>query len=377
MVRFDLPLSRVHLTGLEREYIYQAIASGELAGDGAFTARCERLLEADTGTRRALLTHSATGALEMAMLLLELQPGDEVIVPSFTFPSTANAVALRGATPVWVDVRADTLNLDETAIAAAITPRTRAILPVHYAGVGCAMDAILAVAADHGLSVVEDAAQGVGATWRGRALGTIGDMGALSFHATKNIVSGEGGALLVADPAVARRAEIIREKGTDRAQMLRGEVARYEWQALGSSYLPSELSAAFLLAQLEAVGDVTRRRVALWDHLHHALEPLERSGRLRRPVVPAECGHNGHIYYVLLDGPAARASARATLAAERIQALSHYEPLHLSPAGQRFGRAGGSLAVTEDAAARLLRLPLWPDMTFADADRVALALARL
>lgn len=376
MPRFDVPLSRVHLTGRERAYLDQALEDGHLCGDGPFTARCERTIEALTDSPRALLTHSCTAALEMAALLLELVPGDEVIMPSFTFPSTANAVALRGAVPVFVDIRADTLNLDERRIEAAIGPRTRAVLPVHYAGVACEMEAIIAIAQHHKLMVIEDAAQGVGATWRGKALGSIGDLGALSFHATKNIVSGEGGALLVADDAMARDGEIIREKGTDRAQLVRGEIDRYEWQGLGSSYLPSELTAAFLLAQLEAVTEITARRVEIWEMLHDALEPLEAAGRIRRPIIPPDCGHNGHIYYVLLSDPAERPGVRASLAAEGIQLLSHYEPLHLSPAGRRFGKSAHHMDVTEASASRLLRLPVWPDMTHSHAERITRAFAR-
>jgi dTDP-4-amino-4,6-dideoxygalactose transaminase len=375
MSRFDLPLSRPHFTGNERAYLEQALVQGHLCGDGAFTARCERAIEAATGAGRALLMHSCTAALEAAMLLIDLAPGDEVIMPSFTFSSTANAVALRGGVPVFVDVRADTLNLDETLIEAAIGPKTRAILPVHYAGVACAMDEICAIARRQNLIVVEDAAQAVGATWQGRALGTIGDIGALSFHVTKNIISGEGGALLVADPDFVRHAEIIREKGTDRAQLLRGEVNRYEWQTLGSSYLPGEMTAAFLLAQLEQIDAITARKLMIWDSLHAALLPLEQRGLLQRPTIPAGCGHNGHIYYILINDPDDRIRVRDAIAAQRVQALPHYEPLHASPAGRRHGRPGSDLAVTERSAARLLRLPIWPDMTPTDAARVAAAVA--
>ena len=354
-----IPFNRPYMTGRELEYIAQAHANGHLSGDGPFTKRCNAWLEQTTGTTRALLTHSCTAALEMAALLLDLEPGDEVIMPSFTFVSTANAFVLRGAVPVFVDIRADTLNIDETLIEAAITPRTRAICVVHYAGVGCEMDAIGAVAARHGLAIVEDAAQGILATYRGRPLGAIGALGALSFHETKNLISGEGGALLVNDRRFTERAEIIREKGTNRAQFFRGQVDKYTWVDVGSSYLPSEILAAFLAAQIEQAEAINARRLALWDHYHEAFAPLEVAGRVRRPIVPAHCTHNAHMYYLLLDDLDARTRFIAALRANDIHPVFHYVPLHSAPAGRKYGRVAGDLAVTDRTGERLVRLPLW------------------
>lgn len=363
MSQHAIPFNRPYMTGRELDYIAEAHAHGHLAGDGIFTKRCHAWLERTTGARRALLTHSCTAALEMAALLLDLEPGDEVIMPSFTFVSTANAFALRGAVPVFVDIRPDTLNIDENLIEAAITPRTRAICVVHYAGVGCEMDAIGSIAARHGLAIVEDAAQGILATYRDRPLGAIGAFGALSFHETKNIIAGEGGALLVNDPHFVERAEIIREKGTNRAQFFRGQVDKYTWVDIGSSYLPSEILAAFLAAQIEEAEAITTRRLALWNHYHEALAPLEAAGRLRRPVVPAHCTHNAHMYYVLLDGLDARTRFIAALKSDDIHPVFHYVPLHSAPAGRNYGRTSGDLGVTERTSERLVRLPLWlPDL---------------
>jgi len=358
-----IPFNRPYMTGRELAYIAQAHANGHLSGDGPFTKRCNAWLEQTTGARRALLTHSCTAALEMAALLLDLEPGDEVIMPSFTFVSTANAFVLRGAVPVFVDIRADTLNIDENLIEAAITPRTRAICVVHYAGVGCEMDAIGAIAARHGLAIVEDAAQGILATYRGRPLGAIGGLGALSFHETKNLISGEGGALLVNDARFAERAEIIREKGTNRSQFFRGQVDKYTWVDVGSSYLPSEILAAFLAAQIEEADAINARRLALWNRYHDAFAPLEAAGRLRRPIVPAHCTHNAHMYYLLLDDLDARTRFIAALKANDIHPVFHYVPLHSAPAGRKFGRTSGDLAITDATGERLVRLPLWlPDL---------------
>lgn len=354
-----VPFNRPYMTGKELGYIAQAHAVGHLAGDGEFTRRCHRWIEQQTGSAKALLTHSCTGALEMAALLANLRPGDEVIMPSYTFVSTANAVVLRGAVPVFVDVRPDTLNLDEKLIEPAITPRTRAIMPVHYAGVACEMDTLMAIARRHGLLVIEDAAQGVMSTYKGRALGTIGDFGALSFHETKNIISGEGGALLINDPKFCERAEVIREKGTNRSKFHRGEVDKYTWVDVGSSYLPSELVAAFLWAQMEDAGSITQRRLDMWNVYHEAFARAERAGHLRRPVVPAECGHNAHMYYLLLPDHARRTQAIELMKAAGVHTVFHYVPLHDAPAGRRYGRAHGDLRVTADLAGRLLRLPLW------------------
>lgn len=355
----QIPFNRPYMTGRELEYIREAHANMHLSGDGPFTRRCHSELERLTGTHRALLTHSCTAALEMSALLLDLQPGDEVIMPSFTFVSTANAFVLRGAVPVFVDIRADTLNIDETLIEAAITPRTRAICVVHYAGVGCDMDAILAIAGRHGVAVVEDAAQALMAAYRGRPLGSFGALGTLSFHETKNVISGEGGALLVNDPQLAERAEIVREKGTNRSRFFRGQVDKYTWVEPGSSFLPGEITAAFLAAQLEQAGVLTRRRLAMWEAYHAWAAPHEADGRLRRPVVPAECEHNAHMYYLLLPDIATRTHAIESLRQDGINAVFHYVPLHSSPAGRRYGRSQGDLAVTEDTGERLLRMPLW------------------
>jgi len=377
MSQEKISFNRPYLTGRELENIRLAEAGAMLAGDGPFTKRCHSWLERQTGSAKALLTHSCTAALEMAALLLDIRPGDEIIMPSFTFVSTANAFVLRGGVPVFVDIREDTLNLDERLIEAAITSRTRAIVPVHYAGVACEMDAIMSIARRHGLKVVEDAAQGVMATYKGRALGSIGDLGAYSFHETKNVISGEGGAILVNDPDLIQRAEIIREKGTDRSRFFRGEVDKYTWQEVGSSFLPGELIAAFLWGQLELAQEITQRRLASWRIYHEALEPLESRGLLRRPVVPEHCGHNAHMYYVLLRSDAKRDFVLSYLKERGVNSVFHYVPLHSSPAGQRFGRADGSLPVTGRQSERLIRLPLWVGLKESQQARVVAALAEV
>lgn len=373
---FAIPFNRPYMTGKELTYITEAHSQGHLAGDGPFTERCHSMLESNTGSLQALLTHSCTAALEMAALLLDLQPGDEVIMPSYTFVSTANAFALRGAVPVFVDIRQDTLNLDERLVEAAITPRTRAIAVVHYAGVACEMDSLLAIAERHGLIVIEDAAQGVMATYKGRTLGALGELGAYSFHETKNVISGEGGALLVNREDLRLQAEIIREKGTDRSRFFRGEVDKYTWQSIGSSFLPSELTAAFLCAQLEEATDLTNRRLALWDNYHALLSELETTGALRRPVIPSECVHNGHMYYVILDKKTDRQRVLSSLKSEGIHAVFHYVPLHSAPAAQKLGRPHGQLPVTDDMASRLIRLPMWIGLTNEQQIHVVDALAR-
>lgn len=354
-----IPFNRPYMNGKELFYITQAHGYGHLSGDGPFTKRCNAWLEEQTGARRAMLTHSGTAALEMAAILADIQPGDEVIMPSFTFVSTANAVVLRGGVPVFVDIRPDTLNLDETLIAAAITPRTKAIIPVHYAGVGCAMGAIMALAEQHNLIVIEDAAHGILAGYEGRELGSIGHLGCLSFHETKNIISGEGGALLVNDDRFVERAEIIREKGTNRSAFFRGEVDKYTWVDVGSSYLPSELIAAFLWAQMEEAESITERRLAIWQTYHDALAALEAEGLLRRPVIPAGMTHNAHMYYLLLPDLETRTAFIERLKAAGIHTVFHYVPLHSAPAGRRLSRASGALPVTDDISERLVRLPLW------------------
>lgn len=353
------PFNRPHMTGREFVYIAEAHANGMLAGDGPFTKLCHEHLQQQLGTHKALLTHSCTAALEMSALLTNIEPGDEVIMPSYTFTSTANAYVLRGGVPVFVDIRPDTLNLDEKLVEAAITPRTKAIVPVHYAGVSCEMDTLLDIARRHRLAVLEDAAQGVGSSYRGKALGTLGALGCLSFHETKNVISGEGGALLINDESLAERAEIIREKGTNRSAFFRGQVDKYTWVDVGSSYLPGELIAAFLWAQLQQGEDITRRRLGIWRHYHAALAGLEERGWLRRPVVPEHCSHNAHMYYVLLPSLAQRQEVIRRMRERGVSPVFHYVPLHSSPAGRRFGRVATSMRHTDELSDRLLRLPLW------------------
>jgi dTDP-4-amino-4,6-dideoxygalactose transaminase len=365
-----IPFNKPYMTGKELYYIAEAHFNGMLSGDGPFTKRCHEWLEYKSGCDKALLTHSCTAALEMAALLLEIRPGDEVIMPSYTFVSTANAFVLQGGVPVFVDIREDTLNLDECLIEAAITPRTRAIVPVHYAGVACEMDSIMSIAKRYGLKVVEDAAQGVMASYKGRVLGSIGDLGAYSFHETKNVISGEGGALLVNDATMAIRAEIIREKGTDRSRFFRGEVDKYTWQVMGSSFLPGELTAAFLWAQLEEAERITNQRLAIWQRYHELLAPFEQKGLLRRPIVPANCQHNAHMYYVLLGPETDRQKVLIELKKNDIYSVFHYVPLHSSPGGQHYGRAHGNLEVTISQSERLVRLPLWVGLSPAQQDRV-------
>ena len=359
MKETKIPFNWPHMTGKELYYIAQSHFNGRLAGDGPFTKRCHDWLESRTGCNKALLTHSCTAALEMAALLLDIQPGDEIIMPSYTFVSTANAFVLRGGIPVFVDIRPDTLNLDENLIEQAISSRTRAIVPVHYAGVACEMDTIMAISDVHSLKVVEDAAQGVMATYKGRSLGSIGNMGTYSFHETKNVISGEGGALLVNDANLSSRAEIIREKGTDRSKYFRGEIGKYTWQEVGSSFLPGELTAAFLWAQFEEADRITQDRLKSWQVYHDLLEPLEKSGVLRRPIVPEHCQHNAHMYYVLLDNKIDRQKVLEEFDRNGISSVFHYVPLHSSPAGQRYGRTEGSMKVTCEVSEQLVRLPLW------------------
>ncbi|HTR00563.1 MAG TPA: dTDP-4-amino-4,6-dideoxygalactose transaminase [Candidatus Acidoferrum sp.] len=354
-----IPFNKPFLTGHESSYIAQAHADGQLAGDGVFTAKCSTWLTAGTGADRALLTHSCTAALEMTAILAGIAPGDEVIMPSYTFVSTANAFVLRGAVPVFVDIRPDTLNIDESRIEAAITGKTRAIVCVHYAGVACAMEAILALAARYRLLVIEDAAQAIMASYRGKPLGSWGQLGAMSFHETKNVIAGEGGALLVNDPAYADRAEAIRNKGTDRARFMRGQVDKYSWVDVGSSYLMGELVAAFLWAQMEAAPTITARRLALWESYHQGFAAAETSGKLRRPIVPAACAHNAHLYYLLLRDGRERSSFIAKMAARGIDCVFHYVPLHSSPMGRKVGRVCGAMTHTDEVAERLVRLPLW------------------
>lgn len=355
----NIPFNKPYMTGKELWHISQAHAKGHLAGDGEFTKRCNAWLEQRTGCHKALLTHSCTAALEMAAILAGIQPGDEVIMPSYTFVSTANAFVLRGGVPVFVDIRPDTLNIDESLIEAAITPRTKVIIPVHYAGVACEMDKIMDIAQRRNLLVIEDAAQGVMSSYKGRALGAIGHMSAYSFHETKNVISGEGGALLINDERFAERAEIIREKGTNRNMFLRGQVDKYTWVDLGSSYLPSEILAAFLWAQLENAEVITQRRIELWQRYHDLLAPQEAAGKLRRPIIPAVCVQNAHMYYVVLDSLEQRNEVIKRLKARDVHPVFHYVPLHSSPAGRKYARTSGDMKHTDEISNRLLRLPLW------------------
>jgi len=347
------------MTGKELFYIAQAHFNGILAGDGPFTKKCEYWLENTTQTSKALLTHSCTAALEIAALLIDIQPGDEVIMPSYTFVSTANAFVLRGAIPVFVDIREDTLNIDESLIESAITKRTKAIVPVHYAGVACEMNTIMNIAQRHGLYVIEDAAQGMMAKYNNATLGSIGHLGCVSFHETKNIISGEGGALLINDPKLSKRAEIIREKGTNRAQFFRGQVDKYTWVDVGSSFLPSELTAAFLWAQMEEADQITQQRLILWETYHQKLKSLEQQNIIRRPIVPKQCKHNAHMYYLLFNSLEKRSYFIKKMKKQKIHCVFHYIPLHKSPAGIKHCRSHGKLNNTEHLADKLVRLPMW------------------
>lgn len=371
----NIPFNKPYMTGKELYYIAEAKFGNRLAGDGPFTKKCHGWIEENVGCHKALLTHSCTAALEMAALLIEIKPGDEVIMPSYTFVSTANAFVLRGGVPVFIDIRSDTLNIDESLIESAITSKTRAIVPVHYAGVSCEMDSILDIALRHELTVVEDAAQAVMSTYKGRALGGIGHLGAYSFHETKNLISGEGGALLVNSESLATRAEIIREKGTDRSRFFRGEVDKYTWQEVGSSYLPGELIAAFLSAQLEEALQITSNRIASWNYYHQQLVPIEENGFLSRPKIPAYAEHNAHMYYVILAANIDRQVVLEHLKRSGIHAVFHYVPLHSSPGGRRYGRVSGEMAVTNDKSERIIRLPLWIGLDRSQQDYVVAALS--
>ena len=359
MIEFNVP----PYAGRELEYMAQAVASHTICGDGAFTKKCNAWLEDRFGTRKALLTTSGTTALDMAALLCDLEPGDEVILPSYTFSSTATAFVLAGAKLVFTDIRPDTMNLDEKKVEDAITSRTRVIVPVHYAGVACEMDALLAIARKHGLMVVEDAAQGVMSTYHGRALGTLGDFGCYSFHETKNFSMGEGGALLIREEKHIERAEILREKGTNRSKFFRGQVDKYTWVDFGDSYLPSDLNAAYLWAQLEEAEQMNARRLAAWHRYDEALRPLAEEGLLQVPTVPEGCVHNAHMYYVKWKDLAERTAFLAHMKARGIQCVFHYVPLHSAPAGLKYGRFHGEDEYTTRESERLARLPLFDSIT--------------
>jgi dTDP-4-amino-4,6-dideoxygalactose transaminase len=360
--KLEVPFNRPYVVGTELGYIQDAINNAHISGNGPFTRQCTELLRDLLKADSVLLTHSCTGALEMISLLADLRPGDEVIMPSFTFSSTATAFALRGATPVFVDIRSDTLNIDEQLVEAAITSKTKVIAAVHYAGVPCAMDALSGIAQNHGLVLIEDAAQAFGSAIGDRSLSTIGTFGALSFHETKNVISGEGGALVINNPRFTERAEILQEKGTNRRAFFRGQVDKYTWVDHGSSFAPSDLTAAYLYGQLERSAWINESRLAIWDRYHEAFADLEQMGKLRRPVVPAGTTQNGHMYYLLLPTARERDDMLASLAQAEVNAVFHYIPLHSSPAGRKLGRPVGDLSVTDRVSACLLRLPLWVDM---------------
>lgn len=365
-----IPFNRAHIVGKELYYIAQAVLRGELKGDGPFTQLCHRWFEERFGVKKALLTQSCTAALEMAAILFNLSDGDEVVLPSYTFTSTANAFLLRGVKPVFIDIREDTLNMDERQLSSLITNRTKAICAMHYAGVACEMDEIMEVADRHGLLVVEDAAHAILATYKGRSLGTIGHLGTFSFHETKNYNSGEGGALLINSTEFAKRAEIIREKGTNRSQFFRGEVDKYTWVDIGSSYLPSEIIAAFLYGQLEHADEINAERLEIWGRYFAALRPLEDLGLLRLPVVPSYCEHNAHMFYVLLDSVESRDRLIHHMRSLGVGAVFHYVPLHDSPMGERLGYRRGMLPVTENLSERIVRLPLYSGLTEVDQQKV-------
>jgi dTDP-4-amino-4,6-dideoxygalactose transaminase len=374
-VQSKITFNKPHITGKELDYISKAISSGKIAADGYFTRNCASLLKERLGILKVLMTPSCTAALEIGAMLCDLEPDDEVILPSFTFVSTANAIVRLRAKPVFVDIRPDTLNIDESLIEKAITNKTRAIFPVHYAGVSCDMNRINELATKHNLIVVEDAAQGVNAFYNGLPLGALGHLGAYSFHDTKNYICGEGGALCINSEEMVERAEIIREKGTNRSQFFRGEVDKYTWVDVGSSYLPSEIACAFLYAQLEAMDEITERRRQVYDFYRDHLAPLEERGLLRLPFVPRECRINYHLFYILLDEPRTRDGLMAHLKENDIQAVFHYVPLHTSPMGNRFGYGEGDLPLTEALSARLLRLPFYYDITEEEQMRVVSRIA--
>ena len=369
-IGFNIPF----LTGNEFRNIKIACDSIHLSGDGSFTKKCHDLLENNINGRKALLTHSCTGALEISALLLEIKRGDEIIMPSYTFVSTANAFVLRGGVPVFIDIRPDTLNIEEKQIEKAITPKTKAIVVVHYAGVSCEMDSILQIAKRHNLFVIEDAAQAILASYKGKPLGSMGDFGCMSFHETKNIHCGEGGALLINNAKYIESADIIREKGTNRSKFFRGEVDKYRWVDIGSSYLPGELTAAFLAAQFEHAEEITQKRLDVWNKYHKIFQDLEKTEKVRRPIIPKECEHNGHIYYLLINKKYNRDRVLHKMNELGVNAVFHYQPLHSSPAGKKYGKHSSHLTVTDDISERIIRLPMW--IGFDQHERVSEALIK-
>lgn len=367
----SIPFNKPAFTGKELLYIKDAVDQGMLCGDGAYTKKCSQWMRERFHTKHILLTTSCTHGLEMAAYLCDLKPGDEVIMPSYTFVSTADAFVLQGAKIVFVDIRTDTMNIDENLIEDAVTEKTRAIVPVHYAGVSCEMDTIMDIARRHNLKVVEDAAQGMGAYYKGKALGTIGDFGSYSFHETKNFTMGEGGAVLFQDDAYMERAEILREKGTDRSKFFRGQVDKYRWMDFGSSYLPSDLNAAYLYAQLEEYEAICKKRMDLYNFYHESLKPLADAGKIERPFVPEECAHNAHMYYIKVRDMEVRTRLITYLREKGICSVFHYVPLHSAPAGAKFGRFAGEDRFTTKESERLLRLPMFYNLDMEDAQRVA------
>lgn len=359
MINFNVP----PFTGKEMDYIRQAVENQKICGDGEFTKKCNSWIEERTGTNKCLLTTSCTHATELAALLADIKPGDEVIMPAYTFVSTADAFVLRGATAVFVDIRPDTMNIDETKIEAAITPKTRAIVPVHYAGVACEMDTIMDIAKRHNLVVIEDAAQGIMATYKGKALGAIGDFGCFSFHETKNYSMGEGGALLIRDEKYVEDAEILREKGTNRSKYYRGQIDKYTWINYGSSYLPSDMNAAYLYAQLEMADEINDTRLSRWNQYYELLTPLAKAGKIELPVIPKECVHNGHMFYIKTKDIEERSRLIDYLKENGVWAVFHYIPLHTAPAGKKFGRFNGEDVYTTKESERLLRLPMFYKLT--------------
>ena len=362
MIPFNIP----PYTGKELQYIKKAIENNKICGDGPFTKKCSAWIESETGTSRALLTTSCTHATEMAAFLIDIKPGDEVIMPSYTFCSTADAFVLRGAVPVFIDIRPETMNMDERLIEAAITEKTKAIVPVHYAGVSCRMDEITEIARYHGLSVIEDAAQGVMAKYKGKTLGTLSDFGCYSFHETKNYSMGEGGAILIRDPAMIEKAEIIREKGTDRSKFFRGQVDKYRWQDGGSSYLPSDMNAAYLWAQLQVAEEINEDRLRTWQQYYEELKDLENRGRITLPFIPDDCEHNAHMFYIKTHDLEERKNLIQYLKNRDVLAVFHYIPLHTAPAGLKYGRFTGDDKYTTVESERLLRLPMFYGLRRAD-----------
>ena len=365
-----IPFNKPFIAGKELYYVAQAVIGGKLSGGGPFSERCHTWLEEHLQCKKALLTNSCTAALEMAAILCDIKPGDEVIMPSFTFVSTANAFVLRGGVPVFIDIRPDTLNINESMIEAAITARTKAVVPMHYAGIGCAMEAIMGLADKYGLLVVEDAAQALLSQYNRKSLGTLGHLGCLSFHETKNIISGEGGALLVNDEKLVDRAEIIWEKGTNRGKFFRGDVDKYTWVDIGSSFLPSDMVGAFLFGQLERAEAINDKRRRLYEHYYRALAPLAEEGIIRLPFQQSGNSFNGHLFYIITRSKAERAALIDFLGKREILAVSHYEPLHTSPAGIRYGRVAGEMSVTEEFSNRVLRLPLYYELIETEVDEV-------